>query len=241
MEINDGVVEIRSAVLDPHLFNGSMMIIKTVISIISTFLLLPAMVSAAELTPVEMAARLQATYDKTTSFTADFDQTTAMKLSRRTREGKGTMVIRKPGLMRWDYREPDHQVLICDGEQMLMYFAEAEQMIVMPAQEYLRSDVTYAFFSGKGNVLRDFDVKGPEQEYCCDPRPDLKLIPKKQHAQVDHIYIWLDDNFMISKMSIKDHYGSVTDLSFTNIKLDQPVMEDRFKFTPPAGTEIVKQ
>jgi outer membrane lipoprotein carrier protein len=147
-------------------------------------------VSATELSPAEMAARLQATYDKTTSFTADFDQTTSMKLSRRSRAGKGSMVIRKPGLMRWDYRQPDQQVLICDGEQMLMYFAGAEQMIVMPAQEYLQSDVTYAFFTGKGNVLRDFEVKGVDEGFCCDPLPNLKLIPKKQHAQVDHIYIW---------------------------------------------------
>ena len=151
------------------------------------------------------------------------------------------MVIRKPGLMRWDYREPDRQVLICDGEQMLMYFGGAEQMIVMPAQEYLQSDVTYAFFTGKGNVLRDFEVKGIDEGFCCDPLPDLKLIPKKQHAQVDHIYIWLDERFMVSKMRITDHYGSLTDLTFTNIKLDQPVKDDRFKFTPPAGTEIVRQ
>ncbi len=216
--------------------------IKTqLICFIGLVLLLPAMGSAAELTPVEMAARLQATYDSTTSFTADFSQSTAMKLSRRAREGKGTLVIRKPGLMRWDYQEPDRQVLICDGEQMLMYFAGAEQMIVMPAQEYLQSDVTYAFFAGTGNVLRDFEVGGPDEEFCCGTPPDLKLIPKKQHTQVDYIYIWLDKKFMISKMRIIDHYGSITDLTFTNIKLDQPVAADRFNFTPPSGTEIIRQ
>ena len=129
---------------------------KLSIYLIGLILILPPVVSANELSPSEMAARLQATYDKTTSFTADFAQTTSMKLSRRSREGKGSMVIRKPGMMRWDYQQPDRQVLICDGEEMLMYFAGAEQMIVMPAQEYLQSDVTYAFFTGKGPQGRDY-------------------------------------------------------------------------------------
>jgi outer membrane lipoprotein carrier protein len=222
-------------------FYESIMIKKQLIFFIGLTLFLPVMVAAAELSPAEMAARLQATYDSTTSFTADFSQTTAMKLSRRSREGKGTLVIRKPGLMRWDYQEPDRQVLICDGEQMLMYFAGAEQMIVMSAQEYLQSDVTYAFFAGTGNVLRDFEVEGADEEFCCGAPPDLKLVPKKQHTQVDHIYIWLDKKFMISMMRIIDHYGSITDLTFTNTKLDQPVAAERFKFIPPPGTEIIRQ
>lgn len=203
---------------------------------------LPAVVGGAEaLSPLEKAGRLQETYSRTTSFSADFSQVTSMKLSRRQRQGKGSLVIKKPGLMRWDYLEPDRQVLICDGKQMSMYFAEAEQMIVMSAQEYLQSDVTYNFFAGKGNILRDFAAGPPSDDFCCGQPPDLKLVPKKEHPQVDFIYLWLDERFLVSRMQISDHYGSVTDLSFTNIRLDQKVEANLFEFTPPPGTEIVKQ
>lgn len=198
-------------------------------------------VGAGDLSLQEKAVKLQATYDSTASFAADFRQSTSMKLSRRERQGQGSLLIKKPGLMRWDYQEPDRQVIISDGEVISMYFAGAEQMIIMPAQEYLQSDVTYAFFAGTGNVLRDFDLGPAEADYCCGPPPDLRLTPKIPHPQVDYLYLWLNEKFLISRMQIGDHYGSVTDLTFSNIRLNLPVAADRFKFTPPVGTEIVRQ
>lgn len=203
--------------------------------------LLNSVAVADELTPMEKAVKLQGAYDSTTSFSADFRQTTSMKLSRRERHGQGALLIKKPGLMRWDYQKPEHQVLINDGEVMSMYFAGAEQMIIMPAQEYLQSDVTYAFFAGTGDIMRDFAVSAVGEDYCCVPVPDLKLAPRQAHPQVDYLYIWLNEDFMASRMQIVDHYGSITDLTFTNIKLNMPVNPDRFKFVPPEGTEIVRQ
>ena len=219
------------------------MVIFKKITVLYVFLFFLAftMEASAELGPEDKALKLQETYDKTLSFTADFSQSTSMKLSRRLRKGLGTLVIKKPGLMRWDYQEPDHQVLVCDGEVMSMYFSSARQMIVMSAEEYLQSDVTYAFFAGKGNILNDFNVGSIPDDYCCGDFPDLKLVPKKQHPQVENIYLWLDGRFLVSRMKISDHYGSVTDLSFTNIKLNQSVADDAFTFVPPSGTEIVKQ
>lgn len=206
-----------------------------------TFLILSQPVFAAELSPGEKAAELQKTYDKTSSFSADFEQTSSMKLSRRQRQGRGSLVISKPGLIRWDYLEPDQQVIICDGERISMYFAEAEQLIIMPAEEYLQSDVTYAFFAGEGKVLRDFEVALPGDDFCCGPPPDLKLTPRQSHPQVEYLYLWLNDDFMITRMQIFDHYGSVNDLTFSDLKLNPPVAAGLFEFTPPPGTEIIKQ
>ncbi|MDF1577168.1 MAG: outer-membrane lipoprotein carrier protein LolA [Desulfurivibrionaceae bacterium] len=198
-------------------------------------------VPAAELTALQKAAGLQATYDKTTTFKADFSQTSAMKLSRRQREGRGSLVIKKPGLIRWDYLEPDHQVIISDGRRISMYFAEAEQLIVMPAQEYLQSDVTYAFFAGQGDLSRDFEVEEPGGDYCCGAPPDLMLTPKQPHPQVEYLFLWLSDDFLIERMQIFDHYGSVNDLTFSELKVNPPVAPETFEFTPPPGTEIIEQ
>lgn len=209
--------------------------------VLAFFMVTISVEAGEELTLHEKAAKLQATYDSTFSFTADFSQITSMKLSRRERHGQGALLIKKPGLMRWDYQEPDHQVLINDGEMVSMYFAAAEQMILMPAKEYLQSDVTYAFFAGTGNVLRDFKISAVAEDYCCGPAPDLRLAPKQSHPQVDYLYVWLNDKFLISRMQIVDHYGSITDLTLTNIKLNLPVDLERFKFVPPVGTEIIRQ
>ena len=195
----------------------------------------------AELTPEEIAERLQGTYEKTKSLTADFRQVTIMQGSQRRRLGNGTMVILKPGRIRWDYQTPDHQVLVSDGEKFFMYFAKAEQMIVRPINEYVQSDVTYSFFAGSGNIVHDFSVFPPEVE---DEQGTygIKLIPKEVHPQVDYLHIWVTkDAYMIQRMQIVDQFGTITDLYFKNIKINQEIDPKFFSFTPPPDTEIILQ
>jgi len=189
----------------------------------------------------DIARKLQGTYEKTASFQAEFTQTTSLQQSRRERNGEGSMVIVKPGLMRWDYRKPDKQVFICDGQTMSMYFAQAAQLMVMSAKEYLQSDVTYAFFLGTGDILRDFEPRLPKADYCCGEIPSLQLFPRVEHGQVEHLDVWLDERTLIKRLKIVDHFGSITELNFSNIRLNQKVERNIFKFTPPPGTEIVKQ
>lgn len=189
----------------------------------------------------EIARKLQATYEKSKVFQADFTQATSVPQSKRERIGEGSMVIAKPGLMRWDYRQPDQQVFLCDGQTMSMYFAKAAQMMVMSAKEYLKSDVTYSFFLGTGDILRDFEPRLPLADYCCGERPALQLFPRVEHGQVEHLDVWLDDHSLVRRLKIVDHFGSITELNFTNVRLNQKVDPSTFKFTPPAGTEIVKQ
>lgn len=200
-----------------------------------------AVAEAAPTSADDLARKLQETYEKSATFQADFTQTTALPQSSRQRLGEGSMVIAKPGLMRWDYRQPDQQVFVCDGQTMAMYFAQAAQMMVMPAREYLKSDVTYAFFLGTGDILRDFAARLPPADYCCGERPSLQLFPRVEHGQVEHLEVWLDERSLIRRLKIIDHFGSITELNFSNIRLNQKVDPERFKFTPPPGTEIVKQ
>jgi outer membrane lipoprotein carrier protein len=206
-------------------------------------LLLPATGQSATLTPVQIAQKIQETYEKTTSFKADFLQTsTISSMEHRQRKGSGTMVIQKPGLLRWDYISPEKQVLVSDGEMFSLYFASENQMIVTPAKEYLREDVTYNFFSGKGNLLNDFEVIAvmPEQEK--QGSLAIKLIPKKTHAQVETMNVWVDEGtFLVNRLEIRDHLGSVTNLLLFNTVVNHPMPEEYFYFSPPEGTEIIEQ
>jgi outer membrane lipoprotein carrier protein len=206
-------------------------------------LLLPVSSGASELPPEEIARQLQKTYERTTSMTANFRQSTAVRMSPREKHGSGTLAIQKPGRMRWDYLTPAPQVLVADGETVFMYFAQAEQMIVSPAKEYLQSDVTYAFFTGEGDILRDFKVLSGEDFFAnTGDAHVLKLIPRQPHSQVQELRLWAHaESFLIERLQILDHFGTVTDLYFTEIKIDVDLPADLFTFTPPAGTEIIRQ
>ena len=201
-----------------------------------------AMAAGAELSPQAVAQKIQATYAATKTLRAEFKQTTASRMSARERLGAGTMVLAKPGLMRWDYTEPDQQVFVCDGEKISMYFAKEKQMMVSPAKEYLESDVTYAFFTGKGDIQRDFVVAGPEEEDLTQAQEtyELKLTPKQGHPQIDFISLWVDrKSFLMTRLKVTDKFGTTTDLIFSKLATNQEVKAADFRFTPPEGTEIV--
>lgn len=212
-------------------------------------LLIPALVKAQEMDSLEIAQKLQSTYEKALNLVADFKQTTAMKFSSRVRQGSGTMIFRKPGRMRWDYRSPDYQVLISDGETISMYFEKSNQMIVSNARDYLQSDVTYSFFAGTGDILKDFDVSDPDLVTdSMDNSFLIKLTPKSSHPHVSSIHAWIShDTFLITHLQIVDHFETVTDLFFFNILINadhydsREIKEDLFLFIPPADTEIIEQ
>jgi len=192
------------------------------------------------LTPLELAQKLQARYEETKTMAADFKQSTSVPMSTRKRLGAGKVVISKPGRIRWDYQTPDRQVLISDGKKVSMFIANSAQMIVQPVSQYINSDVTYAFFVGSGNIVRDFKVLPPERPGDANLK-SIKLVPKTAHPQVDYLHVWIDENFMVRRLEIVDHFGSITDLAFANIRRNEPVSPEVFVFTPPLGTEIIEQ
>jgi len=200
----------------------------------------PGLGQCAALTPLELAQKLQARYEETKTMSADFKQSTSVPMSNRKRLGAGKVVISKPGRIRWDYQAPDKQVLISDGKKVSMYVANAAQMIVQPVSQYINSDVTYAFFAGTGNIVRDFKVLPPERQADANLKA-IKLVPKTPHPQVDYLHVWIDDTFMVRRLEIVDHFGSITDLAFSNITRNEPVAPETFVFTPPLGTEIIEQ
>ncbi|TBV81505.1 MAG: outer membrane lipoprotein carrier protein LolA [Desulfobulbaceae bacterium] len=197
--------------------------------------------------------RLQQAYDQVTGFRADFRQLTLVPMSRRQREGAGTVIFRKPHQMRWEYTYPDHQVLVGDGREIRLYFADSNQMFISDVEDHLDSDVTYAFFAGSGDLLRDFKVEeasapmgleapmpAPAGEWSLTEGYNLRLIPRVPHPQVDHINLGVADNpFFVHRIEIVDHFGSVNILTFSNIELDPDLPTDFYHFEPPPNTEIL--
>jgi len=216
--------------------------------LIPVLFMLPGQIAAQSLDSITVAQSLQNTYEKAANLVAEFNQVTSVKFSGRVQKGSGSMIFLRPGRLRWDYITPDHQVLISDGESISMYFAKSNQMIISNARDYLQSDVTYSFFAGTGDILKDFYIAEPDFENTSENSYLIKLIPKSTHPSVAYIHAWItDETFLLKHLQIVDHFDTVTDLFFKNVRIDSDSYEGReiteslFSFTPPANTEIIKQ
>lgn len=203
--------------------------------------------------PEDIATRLQKKYDQMKSLSFTFNQQSQGQVSGRPRTGSGTAFFyktNKTSRMRWNYTDPDRQVLISDGTTFSMYFAELQQMIVTPA-DTLESDLTYTFFSGRGHIAEQFHILPPDEEFMQEEEKAgqpkvIKLVPKEPQSQVQAIHLWVDNDSLIRRIEIKDHFDTVTLLTLSKIEIDtisgsSTEVAKLFAFTPPEGTEIIHQ
>ena len=214
--------------------------------------ILPASAENVEY-PESIAARLQNRYDSMTSLSFTFKQQSSGQVSGRPRTGGGKALFYKTGStsrMRWDYTEPDRQVLISDGETFSMYFENLQQMIVTPARN-LENDLTYTFFSGRGKIADLFYILPPDLENTENPSDSqplnvIKLVPREEQSQLQAIHLWVDAQSLIRRIELRDHFDTVTLLNLANIEVDnlsgsRDEIARIFIFSPPEGTEVITQ
>ena len=202
----------------------------------------------------QQLAQLQEVYRNLSSLSFDFTQLTRTGL--RSRPGKGTAVFvrmtdpKKPGIMRWNYTEPDPQVILNDGDNLSIYTENDHQLIVTSAAE-LNGDITFAFFSGTRNLTDEFLAAPPNNRYgfslANTQLKALKLTPRKPHPQIKTVQLWFDDSFLLHRLLLEDHFDSITELTFTNIQTntiggdDQKQIQALLDLNLPSDTEIITQ
>ncbi|BCO09850.1 hypothetical protein GF1_22260 [Desulfolithobacter dissulfuricans] len=201
---------------------------------------------------VRDARALQERYQRLTSLCFDFTQIT--RTGGRERYGRGEAVFLRPAghksVMRWDYLQPDRQVIVSDGQTLSIYTEKDKQMIVTPASA-LESDITYGFFAGTRNLLDDFNALPPDTRYVSSlPGPALRsirLVPRRPHPQIKEVQIWFDRDHLIHRIIIEDHFDTVTELTFANIRTDElrpddtEALQQIIHLSIPPDTEIITQ
>jgi len=221
----------------------------------------PILAAQERLQPRAEARKLQNLYGGLTSLSFNFDQVT--RSGGRERRGSGNAVFIKlqekdgtggnkntlTSVMRWNYTEPDTQIIINDGQTLSIYTEKDKQLIKTSSLE-LESDITYAFFTGTRKLLDDFDAEPAENGLIFSSGQQLQtilLVPKQPHNQIKSVQLWYDGNSIIHHMAIRDHFESVTELNFDNIAvnfitdINRQEIDKITTLQVPSGTEIITQ
>src|SRR4051794_20172759 len=81
----------------------------------------PLSAASSGLTADDVAARVQAFYNQTKTFQADFRQEYLIKLHDRKQTSEGRVVFEKPGKMSWTYNQPNGNRVVSDGRLLKVY------------------------------------------------------------------------------------------------------------------------
>ena len=85
----------------------------------------------------ELATRLQARYESIRDFSADFTHSYEGGILRKKAVERGAVLVKKPGKMRWEYREPEEKLFVSDGRKLYAWVPADRQVTVstLPASD----------------------------------------------------------------------------------------------------------
>jgi outer membrane lipoprotein carrier protein len=177
-------------------------------------------------------------------FSADFKQTFLSSETGTSLEESGSLMIKKGGFMRWDYKEPEEKLFICDGSDCYLYIVEEKIVQVISLKNIDARSTPMLFFAGKGDLKGDFESELLNEKYSTGSDPGIyriKMKPKGEQEQFEYMIAMVNKNtFFITRILVVDLMGNQTDYLFDSIKELNVLPDSKFKFTPPKGVEIVK-
>ncbi len=184
--------------------------------------------------------RLEQFFKQVQSMRADFTQTVISENRRSAEKSQGVLQMQRPGKFRWEYQTPYEQQIIANGKKLWIYDVEMEQVIVKKLDLAL-GDTPAVLLSGGANIADRFDVK----EISVDSEGEsslywLQLLPKQQEASFEKLLLaFAGDNLQI--MELKDAFGQITRLTFSNLEQNPAINSSVFSFEPPAGVDVIDE
>lgn len=154
-----------------------------------------------------------------------------------TKTETGTLVLKKPGKMRWSYDNPVGKVFVLDGKYAWFYTPGDAQAQRVPAKELddLRSPLRFLLgHTQLKKELNDLTVTPDGAGFR------ITGVPKGMEQRVKLLTLNVTATGAIETMRLEEVGGAVTEFTFSNMEEDVPVKNSDFVFSPPAGVTIVR-
>jgi outer membrane lipoprotein carrier protein len=153
------------------------------------------------------------------------------------RAESGTLTLKKPGRMRWDYSSPQGKLFLLDGTFAWFYSPGDPQVQRLPAKDLddLRSPLR--FLLGHASLEKEI------ADLAIAPAPNglftLSGHPKGEQARVARLTLTVTAEGAITAMQVEEVDGALTRFSFTGEQPNAAIPAETFRFTPPPGIPVV--
>jgi outer membrane lipoprotein carrier protein len=159
------------------------------------------------------------------------------------RSESGTLRLKKPGKMRWDYRSPEEKLFVSNGKDAWLYLPQEKQARRSALKNLgdLRSPL--AFLLGKTKLEKELQGLSfaPDVQTWKQGDSILRGLPRGMEDQVEQLLLEIGPDYRIVRILIQGRDDSITEYRFSNQKENVLLGDKQFEFTPPAGSETVDE
>ena len=157
------------------------------------------------------------------------------------RTESGSLWLKKPGKMRWEYRTPREKLFLSDGKDAWFYLPGDRQVRRTSVKKLddLRSPL--GFLMGKTRLEKELDglAAAPDVAPLTPGNTVLRGVPKAMADRINQVILEITPDFHIARIQFEEADESVTEYRFSEQRENGEIADQRFRFTPPPGVEII--
>ena len=188
----------------------------------------------------DIARRVDQRYNDLHTLQADFVE--IYRGGGMDRTESGNLWLKKPGKMRWEYRSPREKLFLSDGKDAWFYVPGDRQVRRTPVKKLddLRSPL--GFLLGKTKLEKELHGLSfaPDVTPLVAGNVMLRGVPKAMADRVSQVLLEITPDSQIARIEIEEAGGAVTEYRFNSQKENVVVGDERFRFTAPAGVEVIE-
>lgn len=178
--------------------------------------------------------QLRAYIQGTQSLRAEFKQTVSGSRKSTKQEASGNVLIQRPGKFRWIYSKPYEQLVVGDGVKLWLYDKDLAQVTVKRLDQALGSSPA-ALLAGSNDLEKSFKLRDIGQK---DQLEWLEATPKGSDSTFEWVKMGFANN-ELKLVELRDNFGQTTVIRLSKLERNPKLESSLFKFTPPAGVDVV--
>jgi len=188
-----------------------------------------------------LLARVAAKYAAVRTLSASFRQEVPLQNVGIVRRASGRVFFERPSRMRWDYKAPDTQLFLADGESFYFRPAGSTQVYRKKIDEKsLGGKIPLLLLFGTGDIAAMFRVEETVARNG-GRETGLSLVPRGEGApevrRVDIVVGTAD--LLVREVHIYDRLGGANHLYLEGIVLNPSLPQGLFRFRKSPGEEVV--
>jgi outer membrane lipoprotein carrier protein len=153
------------------------------------------------------------------------------------RTESGTLLLRKPGRMRWDYTSPEGKLFVSDGKFLWLYTPSNHQVEKMKIKESDDMRAPLAFLLGKLHFDKEFRNI---QHQAVASGTRITADPKTDSLPYTKVEFVVGPDSQIRRVQVTGYDQSILEFDFDQEKLNPPLEAKLFQFRMPPGAELVE-
>ena len=159
-----------------------------------------------------------------------------------SRTESGTLWLKKPSRMRWEYHVPREKLFLVDSQTAYFYVTGDRQAKKTPAKNLddLRSPLRYLL--GKTKLEKELEGLSLAPDLTPLQAGDVVVrgVPKIMKDRVSAVVLEISPAHQIHRIVIHGVDSTITDFRFSQIEENVPVQDSLFRFTPPPGVDTIE-